>query len=301
MSNFLRGPKDYSDFSIEPKVFAGWKSNDIPREKLVVARSKQFQCTDYAQLLIERGLAEANPVRSESVIPAEVFYDNSTDMFQSPTEWIAKGTAGGVCSLPARGWREGMGWCECRVTGWDGELSSYTLTWVFDNAPGDLPRHLLVFFCEDPDNAADRLVNALRARDQAERQIQYKLYVSCMPQDEESNRDSEQECRILSEAMNSDSLLSANLDPEPIVNEVNHEFVRVQNQVIFDDNLNLPHQAQLKARLRQPGDVPAPTPVPFSSVLTIPDHNFAEQCTQFAGIFECYTFCCIVLHSLSDP
>merc|ERR1740117_1131548 len=84
---FLRGPRDYSEQAVEPKVFAGWKNNDPSRAQLIGRRALQYQSVDYTELLIQEGVPNGDPFHSGSVLPIPAFYDGSADVY-TPEEWI---------------------------------------------------------------------------------------------------------------------------------------------------------------------------------------------------------------------
>jgi hypothetical protein len=63
---------------------------------------------------------------------------------------------------------------------------------------------------------------------------------------------SEQTTRILASALNSKVLKSNALDTAPLLNEVNIDYARTMNKIIFDVNLKLPAQATLRQQLGLP-------------------------------------------------
>jgi dynein heavy chain len=102
---------------------------------------------------------------------------------------------------------------------------------------------------EDPAVFAHRLSAAHASRRQFESYIRYSLYVDSMPIDEMQPLDNEQTARILASALNSKSLKSNALDTAPLLNEVNIDYARTMNKIIFDMNLKDPSHAALRATL----------------------------------------------------
>jgi len=84
----------------------------------------------------------------------------------------------------------------------------------------------------------------------AERRLKYNLYVDCMPTDEMQPLDEEQVARIVNSAMNTEALLVADLDTEQLVGEVDTDYIKVMNEIIFNENLKDPSQQELCHQLK---------------------------------------------------
>ena len=87
---YLRGPKDYTGKSIEPKVFCGWRTKDPPREGVLQRTAELFQSMSIEQLLEERGIPEGDHTQIRSYLPLEAFDDMDYALFTAQ-EWVEKG------------------------------------------------------------------------------------------------------------------------------------------------------------------------------------------------------------------
>jgi dynein heavy chain len=285
--SMLRGPHDFPPAALEPKVFCGWKPKDPPREDEVARRSQFFLSMNIKDLLEERGLPDGDPSQLSSYLPLEAFDDLEFESM-TPAEWVAKGQMDGRCRVPGMAFRQSSGeygWSECRMLGYDEEVHAYNVQFCDTGIEEKVSRLHLLFFAEDPRVFADRIASAVNRRDAAERRLRYNLYVDCMPTDEMQPLDEEQVARIVNSAMNTEALLVAELDTEQLVNEVDQDYIKVMNEIIFDENLREPSQAELCAQLKSEEERAAEAvvkQVPYSAILTIPDHNFDDQCSEFA-------------------
>ena len=78
---------------------------------------------------------------------------------------------------------------------------------------------------------------AYKSRSKAESLIRYNLYVDCMPTDEVGQLDSEQISRVLGSALSTPDLRQNELDTSQLLNEVNVDYARTMNKIVFDANI----------------------------------------------------------------
>lgn len=122
---------------------------------------------------------------------------------------------------------------------------------------------------EDPFLFASRVGWAHEKRREAEAMLRYALYIDCMPIDEIRQLDNEQINRILAISLNTKDLRNRALDTGPLLNEINVDYARTINRIIFDLMLNDPTQTDLR---KQVALSPMPKPklgsfVSFSSII----------------------------------
>ena len=97
-----------------------------------------------------------------------------------------------------------------------------------------LDRLQICFDAEDPVLFANRVVEAYRSRRLAEAVIKYNLYVDCMPSEELGQLDAEQISRVIARAMSTKEMQRNDFDTSTLLNEINVDFARTMNKIIFD-------------------------------------------------------------------
>lgn len=106
---------------------------------------------------------------------------------------------------------------------WDGTTDQCALT-----------RINLLFDAEDPRIFAERVAKAHKEREYADSLIRYNYFIDNMPVQELPELDSEQVSRIIYMVTNNRFLRPRNPDTSAILNEVNMDFARTMNKIIFD-------------------------------------------------------------------
>jgi dynein heavy chain len=231
-----------------------------------------------------------------SYLPLEVFDDTEFEC-TNPEDWIKAGTTSeGTCNIPAKALffdKDDRGsFKSCMVNSWDAKEMKFGITWTkaeggpqtdknFGAADKTFRVHL--YFCaEDPFTFVRRVVEAHRARRSFEATIRYSLYVDSMPSDELSPLDTEQVNRILLLALNTKKLKQNALDTTSLLNEINIDYQRTMNKIIFDVNLKDPNQQALKELLRLPDEPEeAPKKAPQSGVVSVPFHDLPIHFSDF--------------------
>ena len=117
------------------------------------------------------------------------------------------------------------------------------------------------FNAEVPQKFVNRLVFAHAAREMAESLIRYNLYIDCMPTDGVAQLDSEQINRIVSKALNTLMLKRNEFDTNQLLAEINTDYARTMNKIVFDANMRDPNNNNNSA-LALPVSVTHPTPAP---------------------------------------
>ena len=102
-----------------------------------------------------------------------------------------------------------------------------------------LERLNVCFDAESPAQFANRVAAAYRARRIAEGIIRYNFYVDCMPNDELGQLDAEQIARVIARAMSTKEMQRNEFDTSTLLNEINVDYARTMNKIIFDANLTM--------------------------------------------------------------
>jgi len=144
-----------------------------------------------------------------------------------------------------------------------------------------LQRLDICFKAEDPGFFADRVFAAYEARMHAESQMRYNLYIDCMPTEDLCQLDSEQVNRIMSSAMSACQLHQNTVDTSQLLNEVNMDYVRTMNSIIFQSCRNDQGMSHVWDSLRLPPKDPQKN-VPNFGVVENAEHDFPEQFINFS-------------------
>jgi dynein heavy chain len=106
------------------------------------------------------------------------------------------------------------------IHSYDKEREKYTGYWDGTTDFVELFRINLLFDSEDPRIFAQRVAQAHSERKYADSKIRYNFFVDCMPQQGLHELDTEQQSRILEQAMASRTLKNKNIDKTNIMFEV---------------------------------------------------------------------------------
>jgi dynein heavy chain len=139
----------------------------------------------------------------------------------------------------------------------------------------------LHFPAENPVTFAARVGKAHETRRTYEASMRYSLYVDSMPTDEIQPLDTEQVNRILLLAVNTKKLKQNALDTTSLLNEVNIDFARTMNKVVFDASLQLPNSAALSQLEHLPSQTQAQPEAPYLAVVSVPFHDFPKHFSDF--------------------
>lgn len=142
-----------------------------------------------------------------------------------------------------------------------------------------LTRINILFDAEDPRIFANRMADAHQKRRYADSLIRYNYFVDNMPTQEIPDLDAEQIGRIKEMVQNNKSLRKQ-IDLNPKINEVNLDFARTMNKIIFDKHMEEKNGDLIASNLQLPPKEPPP-PVPHFAMVSIPPHDFPEQFSNF--------------------
>eukprot|EP00954_Amorphochlora_amoebiformis_P027051 1382995-Amorphochlora_amoeboformis.AAC.1 len=302
-----RKPKTKTGF-IQPKVMVPYKTlpGKPPRSIEVERKKRLYAAQDVMGLLKQGGvdytkfaLDVDHKTGERAYLPLQLF-ENTTYHVYPPEEWIRLGTDEmGKVAIPAKGlWfdpekdYEGI-YRPCTVTGWDETKRKFRIKWKGENAAKQdaeckdddieaiLYRINLCFQAEDPFQYVKGVVEAHEARRQFECAIKYSLYVDSMPADNINSLDPEQQKRILSNSLNTRKLKQSGLETKPLLKEVNIDYARTMNKIIFDANLNSPEQQKLAQTLKGFPMVILKRKAPRQGCVMMPTFPYLTQNAEF--------------------
>ena len=279
---------------LEPKLIAPFKPQPgKPPRRIAIERTKRlYKSQNVEELLKQQGVdyqLHAINVDHEtgknSFLPLQIFDDTEFEP-RNPEEWAQLGTnEEGVCCVPAKGLRLGPdnkgSFIPCEMVEYRAEDNIYVVRWTDTKELDRLHRIFLCFETEDPYIFAKRVIAAHRSRREFESMLRYSLYVDSMPTDEISPLDNEQVSRILSLALNTEAMRQSALDTSALLTEVNIDFARTLNKIVFDKSINDPSQKSLKSQLQLCLREEKESPVPQSGVFQIPQHDFPKHYSDF--------------------
>ncbi len=126
----------------------------------------------------------------------------------------------------------------------------------------------------------NRYVSAYYRRAYADSLIRYNYYIENMPTDEIPELSNEQIAKIITQALTARSFKGkSQLDTQPLINEVNTDFAKTMNKIIFDKHMKGKGRELIGGTLMLP---PAPkSKGRYYGMVQIPTHNFPETFAAF--------------------
>jgi len=136
-----------------------------------------------------------------------------------------------------------------------------------------------MFLAEDPFAFAKRVATAFKSRESTYEFLRYHLFVDSMPVDGMPLVSPEQLNRIMTLALNTKKMREKSIDTTAIVDELNFEYSRTMNRIIFDKE----HSVAPANHIIKSVQLPPPAEVAGSRLLAIdmPAHDWAQQYCLF--------------------
>jgi dynein heavy chain len=300
----------YKPSKLEPKVLVAYdtKAGQPPRRIEIERKKRLFASQDIDLLLRAGGINYAkyatdidHSTGNNCYLPLEMF-DSQDYEIRAPQEWIEAGRAEGEannnpsfssCRVPCRALRfesdantgrlsQGK-YLPGAVIGYDEQSESFSVLYHdTENSVTQLPRIHIYFESESPFDYTTRVINAHKQRKLLESSIRYSLYIDSMPTDEIAPLDNEQINRILLLALNTKRLKQNALDTTNLLNEVNKDYARTMNKIIFDTNLKQNQgQTELKQQLSALESSNSRSSSRYSGVVSVASHDFARHFSDF--------------------
>ncbi|KAG1679690.1 hypothetical protein FOA52_006209 [Chlamydomonas sp. UWO 241] len=282
---------DQGNAHLLPKVMVPFRTRpgETPRKVKIQRQQRLFAAQDVAQLVAKEGMPDAP---RPSVLALDAF-DNTEFESRLPAGWVPR--TAGVAPTPARvavqqpdgAWA----WQQCEVVGYDDASGADTYLVRMVGADGgaageceSVPRVRLHFGAEDPFVFARRFTDAHASRARAESLLRYNLYVDSMPLDDLPPLTSEQINRMLGFALNSKRLRDKLMDTSQLISEVNMEYARTMNKVIFDETLKRGSSGCPAPLVALPEVFPADArrPAPSHGTVQLPSYDFPQTFSEFS-------------------
>ena len=161
----------------------------------------------------------------------------------------------------------------CEVASYDASTNTYEITLENGDSKVMAPRVQVMFDGEDLQTFVDRFTAALKARDGAVQELQYKLCIKDMPTAKkgEVRLPLDKIDRVLQWTFNTDALKNGNVDTSQLLVEVYQDYVFTVNKLTFDSRREDPAMAAEFEDVQPP---PAEVkPVPLQGRKVIPAHT----------------------------
>ncbi|MEW5298367.1 MAG: hypothetical protein WDW36_001499 [Sanguina aurantia] len=226
-----------------PKVMVPFltRPGETPR-KVQISRKRRLYAQQTLSALLE---AEAIAVVGKPLDPSQraafqlQVFDNTEYESRTPTEWVpARSDAQSTPALALLAGEDGIaGWKPCAATFYDGPRNMVGVRTEEAGPTSDIQmvaRVNVCFTAEDPAVFARRHVDAHASRAKAESLLRYHLFLDSMPTEDIQPLSTEQVSRMLGFALNSKRLKDRLLDSSSLVGEVNVEWARTMNKIVFD-------------------------------------------------------------------
>jgi len=280
--------------ALEPKVMAPFSARpgETPRKVQIERKKRLFAMQDMAELLKEQGVdCTADGMKAHSSrLPLESF-DNTEYESRTHKEWVITDGEGNV-KTPARvavtQMDGSVAWTPCVVLDFNEEENMYCVQTVeqFREQSMEMdwyPRILLHFQAEDPFVFSRRVGEAYAARARAMSMLRYSLYIDSMPTEDIPPLTVEQINRMLGFALNSKKLKDKLTDTSQLINEINIEYARTMNKIVFDESLKRRAQlTEMLVPLAEQFPQPQPKEVPESGTVRLPAYDYPEQFSEFS-------------------
>lgn len=144
-----------------------------------------------------------------------------------------------------------------------------------------LARIFIFFDEEDPRIFARRFRAAYNKRINADALIKYNYYIENMPKHQIPEVEVDQVNRVLSMTQNSKALRGkSSADTTTLLNEVNVDFAKTMNKIIFDKHISGKNNNLITGKLELP-PIPEAQEPPYFGMIKIPPHNFPKQFSKF--------------------
>ena len=260
----------------------------LPRAVVVEHTTKLYQAFTVEEILDELEIKWRNPKDAPgSWLPIEGF-DSEDFETRSPEEWVDIIRQAGnkplkalaLCKDPNN--EETCAWCPVKVVGYDPERELYKIEFV--NPPsigGFIHRVKLFIYSEDPRVFANRYASAYYRRSYADSLIRYNYYIENMPTDEIPELSNEQITKMITQAMTARSFRGkSRLDTQSLINEVNTDFAKIMNKIIFDRHIASTGKEIIGGTLMLPP--PESKKSRYYGMIDTADHDFKRIKNKFA-------------------
>ena len=206
------------------------RPGDVPRVVLVERQKRQYEAAELDAKVPPFEQLE----RSGCGLALEAFDDTTYDSHE-PAEWCP--TATGNDEQVARATLDGVSWRSCAVIDFDAEQGRYLIRFIGEHDVEWVSRFKICFNAENPNVYVERIHNTVETYQNALSRLEYNLFIDSMPADDIPPLSVEQINRILGYGLNSKKLKDKLMDTSQLINEVNIDYARTMNRIIFEGYL----------------------------------------------------------------
>lgn len=172
-------------------------------------------------------------------------------------------------------------WREILITRYFPKSRRYEGTFKHINQKAKLPRIYILFDAEDPDKFVTRFKHAYQTRVYADSLIKYNYYIENMPIHEIPELDHEKIDRILIKTQNTKALRGKSSADTTLLNEINFDFAKTMNKIIFDKHLKEKGaNGLITDSLTLPQETPAEL-TQYFGMISIPAHDYPSTVSKF--------------------
>lgn len=187
--------------------------------------------------------------------------------------------------IPAQGlWKDRDGlcfWRKLKIQKYLQKSERYEGYWENTREKVRLHRIYILFDDEDPREFAKRFAVAYNTRVVADSLLKYNFYIENMPTGQIKDLENDQVNRMLSMTQNTKQLRGkSSSDSTALLSEVNFEFAKTMNKIIFDKHLKTTGHNLISGPLELPEEKEKEE-TPYYGMITIPAHNFPEAFSNF--------------------
>jgi dynein heavy chain len=175
-------------------------------------------------------------LQEASAFQVQVF-DNTDHEQRRPEEWVPEKVPEGASAPPALvAFGVGTGevvWTPCTVSAFDEASNTFRCS-PTDGSPAEWLHRIFVHFeAEDPFVYATRVAEAVEQRREVESFLRFNFFIDSMPTEDIPPLMQEQVNRMLGYALNSKKLKDKLMDTSQLIHEINIEYARTMNKIVF--------------------------------------------------------------------
>ncbi|CAM6094963.1 unnamed protein product [Calypogeia fissa] len=279
----LEAQLDAVETILDPKVMVPYvtKVGELPRRVQVERKKRLYATQNVRDLLVREGLVPDQLDFDNKKLPLYLF-DNTDYETRHPHQWVDK-----VTKVPAIAADTSSGgkcmWKLCIITNFLPESNTYLAQWEDTGHTTWLPRIQVHFLAEDPMLFTKRVKQAHDERAKAELKLKYNLYVTSMPVEEKTFLTPEQLARVTNYTYNTKVIKEKAMDMGVLLTEVNTDYGRVMNKLVFDDSLKSKPTPSNEFVVDMDVSFPQEEkkPVPQNGTAVIPEYDYEEQSSEF--------------------
>ncbi|RLN94479.1 hypothetical protein BBJ28_00006207, partial [Nothophytophthora sp. Chile5] len=171
-------------------------------------------------------------------------------------------------------------WSSCMVTAFDATLGRFVVAWSAGKRVGSplMHRGLLCLDKNDCKGFVQRIQRAVQRREQAEAALRQVLYVESMPISSDVQLDSHAISNILQLTLSSSSV-PPNAGTSSLLEEVNGDYMRTMNKLIFETNMDDMESEFPDLKLPKASALPPP---PQCGVVAIAPYDYNQRFLSIA-------------------